>query len=318
MKMLSPKLIKLISLLNDTPQTVEQLNQALGIGRSAVCQMIKKLQDYGISIETHKSESYRLPKSLQLLDPKIIHQLNSPAVDLFVYEQLNSTNDQAKQLPYTNKPIVVLAEQQTAGRGRLGRSWHSPFAENIMLTYLQQMTCEIGELSGLSLVVGLSTLKTLQAIAPNLPLQVKWPNDVLCDQHKIAGVLIELQTNHQGHCCVVIGIGININMQETTSHINQAWTSLAKQTHQYYNRNPIVTRLLDQLQTDLALFQQQGFAPFQAVWRKWDAYIGKLITINTGAEKIPVEALGITVTGQLKARLADGSQQTFSCGEINQ
>lgn len=250
-----------------------------------------------------------------LLNAECIKSLLSEEIGITVLETTTSTNDYFKTPPRMRSIHCCLAEMQTEGRGRLHRSWHSPFAQNLYLSCYYPFQKALHQLGGLSVVVSLSVLRTLQAFGCSKDTFVKWPNDVLCQGRKISGILIETQ----GKSEVTIGIGLNVNLlpEEGAPAISQAWTSLREIAHRPFDRNQVAGVLLQYLLKDLRRFEQEGLEVFLAEWQAADALRGRSVRLQAAHEQIRGEVLGIDAGGRLCLRLPDGSAQAFSAGEVS-
>lgn len=321
MKKLNTGLSQLVTILNDGQyHDGTTIGQQLGITRSAIWKMIKKLNSYGIKIDSVKSKGYALLEPLILLNKKIIQQgIQAKNIDLHLFETLNSTNDYLKTLPKKNHAITLcLAEQQTQGKGRLQREWFSPFGQNIYFSCAYYLQKDISTLGGLSLIIALAVAKTLETYAlPHIPM-VKWPNDVLYDGKKISGNLIEIQAESNGACHAIIGIGININLlPDAVTPITQAWASLRNAAGCYIDRNQFCIILINQLIHHLTLFEQQGLMAFMNDWHTTDHLFNKLIILNVGKQKVTGKAKGIDPQGHLILQLPEGQLQHFSSGDTS-
>jgi BirA family biotin operon repressor/biotin-[acetyl-CoA-carboxylase] ligase len=318
----STTLSQLIQLLSDgAPHSGTELGAALGVSRTAVWKNIKKLQAYGVTIQTMKGQGYALASPLILLDPlKIKSLLGDQSIVLHVFESIGSTNDYAKTLFDPSRIQVCLAEQQTAGRGRFNRPWHSPFGENIYFSLSYPFTQELSQLGGLSLVTGLCLIKTLNELyVLSEPVGIKWPNDILANHQKLAGTLIEMKAESHGAANIVIGIGINVNMLKSESKsTTQPWTSLQKLTGQYQDRNSLVAQLIHNLVDYLERFTSKGLKSFMKEWREYDVLKGKKITLQSTQQCITGEACGINANGYLQLKLdLTGEIQAFSWGDTS-
>ncbi len=252
-----------------------------------------------------------------LLDKKqIANQLHRDDVMIDIFQSLASTNDYLKSLPHELQTRICLAEQQTQGKGRFNRRWYSPFAENIYFSCAFSFNKNIKELTGLSLVVSLATLRVLQHYQLN-GFMVKWPNDVLFQQQKISGNLIEITNAANSLCRIIIGIGININMLDDEINIPQSWISLRKITHQYIDRNKLCAQLFNQLEADVVKFIFHGLIIFMADWKKVDMLQGKMINLLLGSQKFTGIAKGIDQHGHLLLELPNGDIKSFSAGETS-
>lgn len=256
-----------------------------------------------------------------LLNADLIKSLLSNNIELTVLQSIDSTNNYFKTQPKTNTIKCCLAEQQTQGRGRLNRIWHSPFAKNIYLSCFYPLQKNIHELAGFSLVVGLSILAALRTLGLTHHIHTKWPNDILCQGKKIAGILIDVQTSPQAMCDVIIGIGLNVNMlpsdEKTSEAIEQTWTSLHEETGKSWDRNHVTAVLLHHLLDYIRRFEHQEFAVFVDEWIAADSLMGKIVTLNHANDFITGEVIGINSQGHLLLRLTDGTIQAFSSGDVS-
>jgi len=318
MKKLQSNFAKLIDILNDgNYHDGTTIGDTLNITRSAVWKTIKKLQSYGIKVDSIKGKGYSLLEPLTLLKKKIIKQgISHENIHIDVFETIESTNDYLKQIPQSQHVTICIAEQQTQGKGRLSRSWYSPFGQNIYLSCRYPFQKDVSELAGLSLVVSLAIVKTLENYSLPNAILVKWPNDIIYDNKKISGNLIEIQAESNGICHAMIGIGININMIEDENNaISQSWTSLRKIMACYIDRNQLCISLIDHLITYLEQFAESGLSSFIHAWNATDCLVNKEISLKSGNRKIVGKAMGINTIGHLILQLKDGTQQTFSSGD---
>jgi BirA family biotin operon repressor/biotin-[acetyl-CoA-carboxylase] ligase len=250
---------------------------------------------------------------------KIKAKLRYRSVHLDVLESVSSTNDYLKQFVSKNEKIMVcIAETQTKGRGRLHRSWHSPFGENIYLSMLFPFKKDIGELSGLSLVVGLAVCRAIESAVgiKGDCLKVKWPNDILADRKKLAGILIEIQAEFNGFRQVIIGIGMNVNMEKSSKkNISQLWSSLLKITNKSQNRNNLCAVLINSLIDYLEQFAFGGLSAFRDEWKKRDCLANTTISLRSNKEELQGVCLGINNQGHLLLQTANKGILTLFSGD---
>lgn len=293
---------KLTDLLSDCQfHDGDSLGEQVGVSRTAIWKMTKKLLDYGVAITSVKGKGYILAEPLILLDEKTIRKsLDSTLAkkaDLIILESTQSTNlylrHAASQMPTT----ICIAEHQSAGVGRLARSWITPFGKNVALSYRTVLQCDIADLSGLSLAISIAILKTLQKF--DLQPQVKWPNDIYCSDKKMAGCLIELIAESNGNCTVIIGVGINVNMIETSDKITQSWTSMRQETGQCYDRNAIAAELITEINAALQNFIAEGLAYFKDTYQQFNYLTNREVTILQHQAKHEGTVIGIDDFGRL-------------------
>lgn len=309
----NPNLASVLQTLSDGEiHDGNALGEALGLTRAAVWKMIQKLQGLGVGIESVKGKGYLLSEPLILLDPKKIKSGIKHKIKLSVFESLASTNDYLLAEAKASLTSVCLSEMQTAGRGRRGRTWVSPFGQNIYLSLRYHFDKDISELSGLSLMVSLSILKALHTV--NRKVFVKWPNDVVCDNGKLAGSLIDIKAESNGGCEAVIGIGLNVNMR-VAKGVTQPWTSLQQLTGDYHDRNHLAVALINTLLEDLHQFEQHGFSDFKKSWMQHDYYANKKIQLIQGEHVIEGLARGVNDAGHLLLALSNGTEKAYASGD---
>lgn len=321
MRELSYNFVKLVSLLSDGEyHDGTSIGERLAITRAAVWKLIQKLDHYGIAYSSLKGRGYRLDEPLKLLDAEqIISLLHQRKVTLGVFEKLPSTNDYLKQQATNNRKIAVcLAESQTSGKGRLARGWHSPFAQNIYLSILYPIERDISELSGLSLVVALAAAQAIEkalSLEPNC-VKVKWPNDLYIDKSKLGGLLIECEAESNGFCQLIIGAGVNVNMQKALKkEINQRWSSLSKITGCYIDRNTLSALIISTMIASLECFAEHGFAYFKDEWQQRDHLQTKKICVKTVRMQRVGHYEGITEQGHLILKDPSGTRHTHAFGD---
>ena len=312
-------MLTLLELLKDGRfHSGQALGAALGISRSAVWKQLQHLEaELGLAIHKVRGRGYQLATPLTLLDPAEIGRL-APSCDwpVLVFDSIDSTNAEALRAieRLQAAPFLVLAERQTAGRGRRGRKWASPFAENVYYSLVLRIDGGMRQLEGLSLVVGLAVLQALRELGvPGVGL--KWPNDVLVGQKKIAGILLELVGDPADVCHVVLGVGINVNMQ-MTDEVDQQWTSMRLESGRMFDRNHLVAALGVMLQRYMARHQAGGFSAVQAEWEQNHLWQGRAVSLIAGVNQIDGEVLGIDSQGALRLKV-DGVEKVFSGGELS-
>lgn len=299
----------------------EELGLLLGVSRAAVWKHLQKLEGLGIKLLSIKGRGYCINGGLDLLDlEKIAAQMHSSlSVKLNLFPQIDSTNSYLMR--HANPALqVCLAESQSAGRGRRGRVWVSPFAQNIYCSVGWGFEGGVAALEGLSLAVGLVIVRTLQRYGV-AGLELKWPNDVLHHNHKLAGVLIEMTGDPAGYCQVVIGVGINVAMGDDSAHvITQPWVDLRtiveRQGLPCISRNQLVAALIDELVLMLNGYEQTGFAGYCAEWQSLNAHAGKMVELRNGNNVCSGVCTGVNEVGALVLETASG-RETFHGGEVS-
>ncbi|MEH6571071.1 MAG: bifunctional biotin--[acetyl-CoA-carboxylase] ligase/biotin operon repressor BirA [Halioglobus sp.] len=320
-----PNTILLPLLANGEFHSGQDLAAALGVSRTAVWKQLNKLEVLGLEIESVKGRGYRIPGGVDLIDEKRVRAgLNAKSTrflsDLDVREVIDSTNMEAlRQIERgARSGLVCTAEQQTAGRGRRGREWVSPFARNLYLSVVWEFSQGAAALEGLSLAVGVAVAEALKVFGLP-PVALKWPNDLLYDGAKLGGVLLEMVGDATDNCQVVVGIGLNVAMpQNVASGIDQSWTDLSRMVGagNAPGRNELLSGLLNELLPLLAGYQQGGFGEWQDAWQSLDAHAGKSVILSTGTEKTAGVARGVDERGALRLETSLGVQSIYG-GEIS-
>lgn len=298
------------------------LGNQLKLTRSAIWKLIKQLEKCGIKIEAKTNLGYRIPSGLELLDKKnILKYLDKKnqtvANKIVIFDEVDSTNNFLATQKKT-KYKICFAEFQSAGKGRLGRIWVSPFAQNIYLSLLQQFTLKPHELSSLGLVIAVAIVGALKKYGIKKGIGLKWPNDILWDKKKLAGILIELSGETHHIYKVIIGIGLNVNMsQESGKKITKSWCDISQITKTKPKRNKLAGLLLNHILVAIADYQKNGLAQFIKKWQKLDTTYGKKVTLITPQRKIKGIACGIDKNGYFLLKDNTGKLQTFASGEVS-
>lgn len=308
----------LLKLLSDGGfHSGESLGQSLGITRSAVWKQLQQLEErYSIELHKVQGRGYKLASPLSLLDESRLRQ--GCPVPLQLMASVDSTNAEAlRHLSARSEqaPRLFVAEQQSAGRGRRGRYWHSPYGENLYLSLLYPVEHSL-MLDGLSLCVGLAVQRALVELG-FADARLKWPNDVLVGNAKLAGVLLELVGDPADRCHVVIGVGVNVNMlQDEKSRIDQSWTSLRRIRGELQDRTEILLTLIDQLLRQLDFISGAGFAGIRQEWERSHAWQGRRVRLSAGSQTVNGVVLGVDERGALRL-LCDEGERCFSGGELS-
>lgn len=259
-----------------------------------------------------------LEENLLLLNQdRINKEISNPNIIIEVLEDIDSTNAYLRNNLSQDKIKVCFAESQSGGRGsKKGRTWHSPFGQNIQMSYSCPLKKELSELSGLSLVVSMAMLSAIKEIGISNNIMLKWPNDGMYEGHKLMGNIIEAQSGDQGGSVVVIGLAINVNMlSDENNNITQKWTSLRKITGDYIDRNDLAIALIHNLKFYLEQFDKYGLREFIHKWQKIDSLYNKPIKLNNG--EFSGIAKGINEEGNLLLELGNGEVKAFPSGEAS-
>ncbi|GAB1262934.1 bifunctional biotin--[acetyl-CoA-carboxylase] ligase/biotin operon repressor BirA [Aurantivibrio plasticivorans] len=300
----------------------EELGAALGVSRTAVWKQLKKLEGMGLCVESVKGRGYRLPNGLELLEltklkAQVSEQMLTHLTGIELFGSIDSTNTHVMNRAQdgAGHGLLCLAEHQTSGRGRQGRQWVSPYGRNIYLSLGWQFVSGVAALEGLSLAIGLAIARALINHGVE-GVQLKWPNDVLINHHKVAGVLLEMTGDASGVCQVVVGVGINVHMLESEAKdIEQAWVSVGD--IKKVSRNTLAGDLVHELLVILSEFEAGGFAPLREEWEAFDLFRDRDVCITAGDQVTEGRVLGVSDNGALRLHSASGDEQLIYGGEAS-
>jgi BirA family biotin operon repressor/biotin-[acetyl-CoA-carboxylase] ligase len=283
----------------------------LGVSRSAVWKHIRQFGALGLEVQSAAGRGYQLSRKLELFDRQRLLDLLSPlsaaAVEsLDIYTIADSTSGRLLRAP---RPMlgttrVCFAEFQTDGRGRRGRRWFSPYGSGICMSMSWCFDAAPRDLPALSLVAGLAVRRALERVGAR-GVFLKWPNDVVCDGRKLAGVLVDVAGESGGPLTAVIGIGVNVAVSTSLAARVAKDSGLppggldATVLAQPVSRHRAAAELLDSLFSVLVEFSQHGFAPFVDEWRQCDWLFGRQVDVQTIAERFAGTAAGIAADGAL-------------------
>jgi len=303
----------------------EALAQTLGVSRSAVWKAVASLRTLGSELHAVRNRGYRLAHGSEPLDPEKIGERLSREVRKRVARidaawSIESTNTAllARANPVNGTSEVLLAEHQTAGRGRRGRAWLAPPGGAICLS----MSWTFGEvpqdLGALGLVIGVCALRALRVHGIDA-VTLKWPNDLVIRERKLAGVLIDLRAESSGPACVVIGIGVNLALGAALlARIAESGTAaadLASAVQPVPRRNALAAALVNSCIGGLLEFEQQGLKPFIEEWRAADALRGRAVNVNAAEGVARGVARGIDLRGALMLETPQGVLR-FISGDV--
>lgn len=301
------------------------LAEALHISRSAVWKQLNGLAELGLHHAAVSGKGYRLERPLELLDQSrilaVLDERTHPLISTIeIFDQILSTNTYLveRALDNASSGTVCLAEQQTAGKGRRGRQWVSPFGSNIYMSILWRFQASPLAISGLSLAIGVAVIRALKCHYGDV-FRLKWPNDIYYENKKLGGILVEVSGESDGPCAAVIGLGLNIYLPETeATEITQLWTDLTQITgQQQLNRNVLAGTLLDQLLFVISEFEAVGIAAYLDEWRRYDCLKDKPATLFIGQRSHEGIVKGIDDKGLLLLTRPDGNTQAFASGEVS-
>ncbi len=297
------------------------LARASGMSRASVWNVVEEIEAAGIDVFRVRGRGYRLAQPLSMLDAaRVTHLLGDASpFSVEIVDDIDSTNTALLERARANAPhaSVVAAEAQHAGRGRMNRPWHAPVGGALAFSLLWRFAHGASALAGLSLAVGLAVVRVLES-AGAVEAGLKWPNDVLWRERKIAGILIEMQGEALGPSAVVIGIGVNVRLSaDTTARIDQPAADLETACECAVDRNALLAAVLTELNTVLLEFERAGFHPLREEWQRRHVHqaLGVRVTLPGGMHESGV-ARGVDENGALLLETAQGLRK-FHSGDVS-
>lgn len=300
----------------------EALAQQFNVTRVTIWNAIQHAQGLGVEVFSVRGRGYKLPNAITLLDKEAVLQAigeHRSWFNLEVLDEVVSTNTHLMQAAAKGAPHVscTVAHVQTNGRGRRGRTWVSHLGASLTFSLLWRFDCGAAALSGLSLAIGVALMRALNELGV-ASAQLKWPNDVLVDNKKLAGILIDLQGDMDGPSAAVIGVGINFKLSEQAlNQIDQPAVDISRVSDAEINQSQLLGVVLKHFAEVLRHFEEHGFAGVRDEWLDCHAYHNKPVRLLLpDGRDIEGEVTGISEDGILLVETAFGLQR-FSAGEIS-
>jgi BirA family biotin operon repressor/biotin-[acetyl-CoA-carboxylase] ligase len=315
---------KLIHLLVKNATVVvpgPKIASEIGVTRFKVWEWIEKLRSLGVKIRGVHGEGYQLVTVPDILVPSLLraelgdHPLGHHIVHFF---RTDSTNAVALKLAGEGAEhgTVVLAEEQTSGRGRLGRAWYSEKSSGIYTSIILRPPLSPAAAPVLTLMAGLAAQKAVTS-ATGLAVDIRWPNDLLVNGKKVCGILTEMSAELDRLHAVVLGIGMNVNHSGMPVELEDTATSLRMEAHRGISRVQVLVALLRELERHYELLRKNGN---RAITERWEAAssfaYGKRISVVTSAGESPATTTGLDPSGALRVRYDDGRQESLVAGEV--
>lgn len=305
----------------------EALGGLLGISRAGAWKQLQKLEALGLHIERVRGVGYRIPGGLELLsEPEINSHLSalfqsSERIPVLLHGVVDSTNRMAVRhlesaAGGSGWGCFHVAECQTAGKGRRGRAWVSPYGSSVYLSVPWRFDGGVAAVAGLSLAVGVAVRRAIFQVT-GVEVQLKWPNDLLVEGRKLGGILIELVGDPSDSCRAVVGVGVNVRTPAVCAEqIEQPWANLDAVAPFSVRRNALIAEMIHELQLLLESYGPGSFESYRREWMDADAFTGSTVTLSTPNQSITGVARGVDATGALLLE-RDGILEAFSGGELS-
>jgi len=315
----------ILALFNQIPDgfiSGERISMELGISRTAVWKHIRNLRQSGYLIKAVPSRGYQLRQSPDTLMPEAIQTgLSCRRIGSRVryFDETDSTNLQACRLGDEGEAegLVVIADRQTSGKGRMGRQWESPGGVNLYASILLRPPIPPFETPRLTFLSAIAVCRAITRCSGLQPT-VKWPNDVLLNGEKVAGLLNEMSSETDQVHYVVLGVGVNLNMrpEQFPEALRYPATSLAIASGQTVSRLDFTRTLLLEIDKLYQSFLEQGSAPILAAWTDLCAMTGQKVQVDCNEQQIEGVMLGLAEDGALLVRTAAGKIENIYAGDV--
>lgn len=313
---MNERLLQLLEEHRHTYLSGTEISARLQISRSAVWKQVEQLRKQGYEFSAVPRRGYRMlekPQALRL--QPLIKQLQTKrmAKGIFYNKKLDSTQSEAKRLLEQDAPegTLILAEEQTLGRGRQGRSWYSPAGKGLWLSQILKPDIPIHFTPQLTLLTAVALCRTIRSLLA-LHAGIKWPNDILIDGKKISGILLESGAEDERLKYVIAGVGISVNVQreDYPQEIADKASSLRAEMGAPIDREQLLLAFLQEWDWIYADYLQNGFALTKSLWESYSVSLQQKITVPTRKGSITGVAIGLDPFGGLLLKLQDGSIET--------
>lgn len=299
----------------------QELCERFGVSRTAIWKVMRQLEEEGYQIEAVRNKGYHLTDCCDIMTKTEIESCirGSFGRNVEYYDTLDSTNTRAKALAEegAESGTLVVADCQVAGRGRRGRTWASPPGSSIFMTLILRPRLLPSKASMLTLVAALAVYEAIKETT-GLETLIKWPNDLVASGKKLCGILTEMSAELEGIHYVVIGIGINTNMEEFPEEVREMATSLLLETGQRVRRSRLVAAVMEAFEKYYNEFISQGdLSGLISVYNKHMANVGREVRVLDPAGDYTGKALGINEKGELLVETPDGKVRHVVSGEVS-
>jgi BirA family transcriptional regulator, biotin operon repressor / biotin---[acetyl-CoA-carboxylase] ligase len=320
------RLAALLTLLSENATIVisgARIAREIGVSRSTVWRWVEQLRKLGVQAKGQRSSGYFLEKVPDILTPDLLRKRlkgNLFGKRVLHFFQTDSTNRVAMELGYAGEPegTVVMAEAQTAGRGRSGRTWHSERGTGLYFTVLLRPRLSPAQAPLLTMLAGISAHAAVQALTGLVP-ELKWPNDLLLNGKKFGGILTEMHAEPNAVRFVIVGIGINVNQEKFPSELSAIATSLRKESGRLTYRLELLARLLSQFESDYNRFLREGPGFVVERFQSVSSFAqGRRVRVETGAEWYAGTTAGLSPEGLLLVARDDGPLMTVIAGDVTE
>lgn len=307
---------KILTMLKNTDEYLsgEDMSRELGISRAAVWKHIKKLKDEGYNILSVTNKGYRLdgtPDNISLEEINSFLTTEFTARNIIYLNSTDSTNNECKRLEDKVDGTLVIAEQQTAGKGRLGRAWESPRGAGIWMSILLKPDIPLASVSQITLVAGMAACRALGNGS-----MIKWPNDIVIGSKKVCGILTEMSAEIERINYVICGMGVNVNTKEFPEELQDKATSLFIETGEMQNRAEITAKIMNEFERLYTVFIHEGFGALAGEYRNMCITLNRRVQVIYKNDTVLGTAADVDDSGNLIVE-TDNGKIVVSSGEVS-
>ena len=314
---------EILKMLRETDGYVsgQELCNKFGVSRTAVWKAINQLKENGYEIEAVQNKGYHLLSAPDVMDQtelESIHATEWAGCEIYYFDSIDSTNTKAKELAEEGHPsgTLVVADRQTAGKGRRGRSWESPSGIGIFMTLMLKPEINPNHASMLTLVAAMATTRAIRRVT-GVPAMIKWPNDIVMNGKKVCGILTEMSAQFDYINHIVIGIGINVHNEDFPEEIAQTASSIYLESGQHIHRASLIEAFLEEFEDVYAEYLKTE--DMEGLVKEYDAMLvnrGRQVRVLDPKEPFEGKAMGITKKGELIVDTWE-SRKLVSSGEVS-
>lgn len=315
---------KILKILKQQEEHIsgQQISDYLGVSRTTVWKVIKELREEGYEINSATNKGYLLTKSPDIItsdEIKSVLKTGCFGTEIHAYSEVTSTNKLAKEKASqgAQEGTVVIAEAQTAGRGRLGKVWESPYGSGIWMSLILRPPILPQDVSGITLIAGLAICQAIRELT-NLQAYIKWPNDVVINGKKVCGILTEISAEMEQVNHVVVGIGINVNIEDIPKVLKKVATSLSIEGEKRYVRKDIIAQVLMCFEGHYKAYIQEGsLKPILGQYKALCITLQNQVRVINKDGTYEATPVDINETGSLIVDKKDGKRETITSGEVS-
>jgi BirA family biotin operon repressor/biotin-[acetyl-CoA-carboxylase] ligase len=320
------RIASLLTLLAENATIIisgERIAREIGVSRTTVWRLVQRLRELGVRVKGQTATGYFLEKVPDIITPDLLRKRVKGKLfgkRFLHFFKTDSTNRVALELAFAGEEegAVVLAEEQTAGRGRAGRKWHSEVGSGIYVTVLLRPRLSPVQAPLLTILAGLSLHAAILA-QTGLNTELKWPNDILIGGKKLGGILTEMHAEPTQVRFVIVGIGVNVNQEKFPPELSSIATSLRKESGNFHSRLELLVRLLREFESDYNRFLREGPAYVVERFGEVSQFAsGKRVHVDTGRETYVGITSGLTTDGLLRVKKEDGQVITIIAGDVKE